>query len=136
MVQGGFGFAAGEHAGDFVDAGFAVDFGDGGDTPKSSSSASGGSLVTTNCASAHEATCAKWVTTMTLRAAGQPCQTFAQFDRGLATHAGVNLVEDEGLVGTRRACRRPPAPRPASVGSVHRPKRFCPSATAATPRTA
>ena len=37
---------------------------------------------------------------MTCALPGQPCQTFAQFDRGLATHAGVNLVEDEGLVGT------------------------------------
>ena len=83
-----------------MDAGFAVDFGDGGDHAQIVVIGIRRLLGDHELRVRPRGDLRQVGDDDDLRAAGQPCQTFAQFDRGLATHAGVNLVEDEGLVGT------------------------------------
>ena len=83
-----------------MDAGFAVDFGDGGDHAQIVVIGIRRLLGDHELRVRPRSDLRQVGDDDDLRAAGQPCQTFAQFDRGLATHAGVNLVEDEGLVGT------------------------------------
>ena len=106
MVQGRFGFAAGEHAGDFMDALVVAHFADGGCNASRLVPRALRFLGHHELGVRPRSHLCQMGDHNDLCVASQSREPFAQFDRGFASHASIDLIKDEGLVAAATDVRR------------------------------